>query len=604
MYLKVVRTKKVMQSLRTNSQQSIEFTIIIGVMLLFFTGVLAVIINNFSYLTDQKEDLQLTQIAQVLQKNIERLSTFSDGTYVYMSLPVGNYSLNLTSTNELLIRAGSKSYIVFLQTGLPINGTLCPGQNQLIKSSDYGLGVCCNQCPQRLFPSQQLQRETECKFSPTGVWTDCDFTQKNQNITAIRVLCPLVLSDQNATTFVRINITSTNTTTFAQRYANTSSTWSSSLNSQTQIYFSHTLAKPLNVTEEFVQISYVCNNSNMQVSFTDLLATTKPEVYSIITDAGGTAVFIRNPSSVYSMAIQNLTLTGANTIQSFGGNRTILPLQTIVLYNYFLTGCIQGLCTGDTYISALNVTYRLNVSTQTADYSPLYQWQSLDQYVTGQYLNNSLVFWRADGSTIDSKGNVHPLEFIGTPAYRTAFRRSGFSLQGQSYLQKNSSLPFFQRQQFSYILTINSTQSDATLLSKPVGNSIKQNVSFGLSLQSNQVMVYFVDIFSSTVITRSIATGFFCTQNQFCSMYFGNNGTHLHFFGYNHQTASRVTTTPIVLYNKTILYNESFPLLFGTNATYNNNLTGVIDDILFFNTTLPQTVYRSIIEQNHQSLMN
>jgi hypothetical protein len=587
-----------------NAQQSIEFTAIIAVLLLFFTGVLAVIINNYSYLSDQKEDLQLTQIAQVLQKNVERLSTFSDGAYVYMSLPSGNYSLNLTSTNELVIKSANKQYIVFLQTGLPINGTLCPGQNQLIKSSDYGVGVCCNQCPQQLFPSQQLQRETECKFSNASVWSDCDFAQRNQLLTDIRVLCPLVLSDQNATSFVRINITSTNTTAFAQRYANTSTTWQSSLNSQTQIYFSHTLARPLNLTELYVQVSYVCNNSNSQVFLSDLLATTKPEVSSIQTDAGGTAIFIRNPSTDYTMTIQNVTINGGLPLHAFGGNRTILPLQTIVLYNYMVSGCMQGLCTDTTYISPINITYRLNISSQTADFSPLYQWQLVDQYVVGQYLPHSLVFWRADDSPGDSRGNVHALDWIGTPQYGFGSRRTGFLLQGQSYLQKNSSLSFFERQQFAYILTINSTQASATILTKPLGTSIKTNVSFGLSLESNQVQLYILDVLAGVVTPRLIPTGFSCTQNRFCSMYFASNGTHLHFYGFNHQTGSRVTMSPFGITNKTIRYNSTYPLYIGTNATLNNNFTGIIDDILFFNTTLPATAYQSIIHDNHQSLFN
>jgi len=133
--------------LKKKSQSSIEFTLIVGVMIFVLIGMFSVIQGRSASIMRTRQNQMMEEIGNILRIEV-RLAEDANGYYsrefILPSVVNNyNYSISLNLPAEFSIKLEGSEYVVFLNSN--VTGSICKGKN-LIKSENGNISISSIDC--------------------------------------------------------------------------------------------------------------------------------------------------------------------------------------------------------------------------------------------------------------------------------------------------------------------------------------------------------------------------------------------------------------------------------------------------------------------------
>ncbi len=175
------------------SQNAVEF-------LLLTLFVMTVFILFLSFFQSQFGEVQIAQ-EKAFQKQIvdsvinqiilasQSKSGYQTTFFVANEHSSTNYNISLVSHTDIVLLNlddnNQQVWVEFLPSRYRVHGNLCMGQNQILTSREYGVGICCESCDEFPYESSEI----ECRTSDSTFWKNCLELQSAQDLVAVRVQC-------------------------------------------------------------------------------------------------------------------------------------------------------------------------------------------------------------------------------------------------------------------------------------------------------------------------------------------------------------------------------------------------------------------------------
>lgn len=119
------------------AQSAIEFVMLVGVVLFFFTIFFITIQENMSDKIKERKNLIVSETALSIQQEIELASESGEGYFREFKIPeeIGNQDYNVTIIEDMVyVRTVDEKYAVALPV-LKINGQVVKGSNFITKQN-------------------------------------------------------------------------------------------------------------------------------------------------------------------------------------------------------------------------------------------------------------------------------------------------------------------------------------------------------------------------------------------------------------------------------------------------------------------------------------
>ncbi len=231
--------------LKKKAQNAVEFLAMLSVLILIFSALFGFVISQYGSVSVQKDNAVLTNILDDIDSEIQQASFAPDGYartfYVQGTGASVPYTVAIRNTAELYINdSNGNQQIVFLKPEEYLNGNVCARQNQIFKSEDYGIAICCNSCNGTI-PGVNYSLPVECKTNVSSYWGNCNNLTRGNNLTQIRTNCSLWMSAANFTIYNQTGnqILALNSLSVQTQVRNASISWIS-LNLPTSVLVSNT----------------------------------------------------------------------------------------------------------------------------------------------------------------------------------------------------------------------------------------------------------------------------------------------------------------------------------------------------------------------------
>lgn len=243
------------------SQNAIEFLAMLSILLLIFIALFGFVINQFGRVLGQKDNVILQKSLEDVKSEVTHALFAPDGYtrnfYIQDNAINTLYNISIKNGGEIVVNdQRGNAQILFLKPEEYIAGNICTKQNQIIKSSDYGIGICCSSCNGTV-PGIQYNRSVECKSNTSLYWNSCSNLIAGNNLTQIRVNCSIWMNAANFTLYNQTGnqILFENVTSTTNQMRNLSISWVSLTYSGTKLSAGtyNVSAVCYNVTTSYVQ---------------------------------------------------------------------------------------------------------------------------------------------------------------------------------------------------------------------------------------------------------------------------------------------------------------------------------------------------------------